>query len=188
LRAAYSIPTNLSIPAKTETVALFEQGGFFQSDVDVFLKRNHLPSVPVTMLSMGQTGMRICFPGLPGYSAGFGYDNCTGWGSMFGPLFMYYYLANPTSTGTVPAMPRGLNATATTTTVTVKWSPVSTANGYIAIIGTSSFFGVVPLEDDVTRGAQTTLRGLTPNTTYAILLAALDPAGPSPFKRSLLPS
>jgi hypothetical protein len=67
---------------------------------------------------------------------------------MFGPLFMYYYLANPTSVGTVPAMPRGLNATATTTTVTVKWSPVSTANGYIAIIGISSFFGVVPLEDE----------------------------------------
>jgi hypothetical protein len=68
---------------------------------------------------------------------------------MFGPLFMYYYLANPTSVGTVPAMPRGLNATATTTTVTVKWSPVSTANGYVAIIGISSFFGVVPLVHQV---------------------------------------
>jgi subtilase family serine protease len=128
----------------------------------------------------GTNGNANLFPGLPGYSAGFGYDNCTGWGSMFGPLFMYYYLASPTSTGTVSAMPRGLNATATKTTVTVKWSPVSTANGYIAIIGISSF-GVVPIEEDVTRGTGTVLRGLTPNTTYAILLAALDPAGASPF-------
>jgi kumamolisin len=131
----------------------------------------------------GSNGNANLFNGLPGWTAGIGYDNCTGWGSMFGPLFMYYYLATPTSTGTAPAMPRGFNATATATTLTVHWSPVSTAKGYIAIIGTSSFFGVVPIEDDVTRGTQVVLRGLTPNTNYAILLAALNTAGASPFNK-----
>jgi subtilase family serine protease len=131
----------------------------------------------------GSNGNANLFGGKPGYSAGFGYDNCTGWGSMFGPLFLYRYLANPSTTGTVPAMPRGLNAAATRTTVTVDWTAVPTANGYIAIIGSSSFFGVVPVTDDVTRGTKAVLRGLTPNTTYAILLAALNQAGSSSFNQ-----
>lgn len=46
LRSIYAITPQM--PAKpTETVAIFEQGGFVQADVDTYLKANKLPSVPV---------------------------------------------------------------------------------------------------------------------------------------------
>jgi subtilase family serine protease len=46
LRTAYSIPMHLS-PAKTETVAVFEQGGFDPNDVKKYESENNLPDVLV---------------------------------------------------------------------------------------------------------------------------------------------
>jgi subtilase family serine protease len=50
LRTCYGIPAfgNLS----PQTVAVFEQGGFYASDVETFLKRNSLPKPPVTFVSV----------------------------------------------------------------------------------------------------------------------------------------
>jgi subtilase family serine protease len=48
LRTAYSIPAHLS-PQKTQTVALFEQGGFAMSDIKKYETQNGLPNVPVTV-------------------------------------------------------------------------------------------------------------------------------------------
>jgi subtilase family serine protease len=46
LRTAYSIPMHLS-PDKTETVAVFEQGGFDLNDIKKYENENNLPGVPV---------------------------------------------------------------------------------------------------------------------------------------------
>lgn len=46
LRTAYSIPMHLS-PDKTETVAVFEQGGFDLNDIKKYESENNLPGVPV---------------------------------------------------------------------------------------------------------------------------------------------
>lgn len=46
LRAAYDIPVQLN-PAVTETVAVFEQGGFYKSDIARFERHYHISPVPV---------------------------------------------------------------------------------------------------------------------------------------------
>jgi kumamolisin len=50
LRTAYFIPSFGS--ATPQTVAVFEQGGFHQSDVDKYLERMRLPNRPVTFVSV----------------------------------------------------------------------------------------------------------------------------------------
>ena len=51
LRTAYLISDfGAAVP---QTVALFEQGGFLNSDVDTFLTQYHLPSVPVKRIGVG---------------------------------------------------------------------------------------------------------------------------------------
>jgi subtilase family serine protease len=51
LRTIYSIPTFGNLDNKT-VVALFEQGGFFKSDVETYLKKMKLPQPPVTFVSV----------------------------------------------------------------------------------------------------------------------------------------
>jgi subtilase family serine protease len=50
LRTAYFIPSFGG--ATPQTVAVFEQGGFHQSDVDQYLDRMHLPNRPVTFVGV----------------------------------------------------------------------------------------------------------------------------------------
>jgi subtilase family serine protease len=51
LRTIYSIPTFGNLDNQT-VVALFEQGGFFKSDVETYLNRMKLPHPPVTFVSV----------------------------------------------------------------------------------------------------------------------------------------
>jgi kumamolisin len=51
LRTIYSIPNFGNLDNQT-VVALFEQGGFFKSDVETYLKRMNLPHPPVTFVSV----------------------------------------------------------------------------------------------------------------------------------------
>jgi subtilase family serine protease len=51
LRTIYQIPTFGNLDNKT-VVALFEQGGFFKSDVETYLNRMKLPHPPVTFVSV----------------------------------------------------------------------------------------------------------------------------------------
>jgi subtilase family serine protease len=51
LRTIYSVPTFGNLDNKT-VVALFEQGGFFKSDVETYLNRMKLPNPPVTFVSV----------------------------------------------------------------------------------------------------------------------------------------
>ena len=63
LRTAYRIPTFGG--AASQTVAVFEQGGFFQYDVDTYLKRMHLPHPAVTFVGVN---------GFDGYVYDFGVE------------------------------------------------------------------------------------------------------------------
>jgi subtilase family serine protease len=63
LRTAYNIPAHLS-PAKTQTVALFEQGGFAQSDITKYENENGLPDVPVSVHKVNRYGGGIDNPGV----------------------------------------------------------------------------------------------------------------------------
>ncbi len=63
LRIAYNVPLELSQPG-TETVAVFEQGGFDPADVAKYEAQNHLPNVPVQDRNVNGYGGGIDDPGV----------------------------------------------------------------------------------------------------------------------------
>ena len=147
--------------------------GFFNPFVYSFFKQG--PSTAINDIFNGSNG-NLSVYGLPGYTAGIGYDNCTGWGSMSGDNFTIDYLFTPSIKGQPPAMPRGLSATATRTSITVQWTPVLNANGYIAVAALQYASSI-----DVTQRTKAVLGGLTPGTTYQVFVVALNKAGASQY-------
>lgn len=61
LRTAYVIPPQPGL-ARTQTIAIFEQGGYDKTDVTKFLSANHLPSVPNKVRLVNGTGNIITSP------------------------------------------------------------------------------------------------------------------------------
>ena len=69
--------------------------------------------------------------GIPGYSAGTYYDNCTGWGSIYGSGFAQALLLTPTKKGKAPGSFGGLSGTAQSTTAKLTWATSQGATGYL---------------------------------------------------------
>jgi subtilase family serine protease len=113
--------------------------------------------------------------GLAGYNAGPGYDNCTGYGSMFGELFAANSLVcHPLFVGNVPASPTGFRGTATATAASLKWAKTAGAQGYLIEVeqvdtGAVTFY--------IAPGTRVELTDLTPKTTYKLSLFGVNPAG-----------
>jgi subtilase family serine protease len=63
IRTAYGIPTYLS-PRKSQTVAVFEQGGFSESDIQEYQKQNHLPNIPVKVRNVNGYNGAIIDPNI----------------------------------------------------------------------------------------------------------------------------
>jgi subtilase family serine protease len=112
--------------------------------------------------------------GIPGYSAGLGYDNCTGWGSMDGQGFADVFLTTPTKKGTPPGKFGGLAGTAQSTTANLSWNPASGATGYL--VEATGPVDPIPLSY-VSTQTSVVISGLTPNTTYQIAVLALNRSG-----------
>jgi Fibronectin type III domain len=121
----------------------------------------------------GSNGNASLF-GIPGYNAGVGYDNCTGWGSMIGESFASSLLLTPTKTGTAPGKFGGISGTAQTTTAKVSWAPSSGATGYLIQVSPTNAF---TFNNYVSKGTKVELTGLAAKTTYFINVAALNPSG-----------
>ena len=63
LLTAYGIPPQTP-PAGTQVIGLFEQGGFFASDVAAYVTANKLPTVPVVPRSVNGYGTAVDDPGV----------------------------------------------------------------------------------------------------------------------------
>ena len=61
LRTAYDIPPQ-TLPNQTQTLAVFEQGGFFPADVARYVAANKLPTVPVKARSVNNYGTGVDDP------------------------------------------------------------------------------------------------------------------------------
>ena len=110
-----------------------------------------------------------------GFDAGPGYDDCTGWGSMYGPSLAATLLLMPTQTGTAPAAFGGLSGSAQATTANLTWTPSQGATGYLVCVGVP---GVGPLFFDyVSSGPSIEVTGLIPGTTYLAEVIALNRSG-----------
>jgi kumamolisin len=114
--------------------------------------------------------------GNPGFSAGYGYDNCTGNGSLWGAEFFPQFVATYVSPGTGPGGVNNVNVTAKATSAVATWDAVSGATGYLvtlANLGTGYFYA--PTQAYLTKQTQIKLTGLIPNTAeYSLSVWAIS--------------
>ena len=110
------------------------------------------------------------------YSAITGYDVATGWGSFKGATLLSS-LAGGGTTGTPPAAPTGLTATAGNAQVSLSWAVSSGATSYTLYRATSS--GAETSLITGLTGTSYTNTGLTNGTTYYYKVAAVNSAGTS---------
>src|SRR5258707_1375978 len=111
---------------------------------------------------------------IPGYNAGPGYDDCTGWGTMIGEEFASLYLTSPIKAGTLPGKFGGVTGTAQGTKAKLSWAQSNRATGYLVEL----LQGGNPIPFDyVSKGSSVELSGLAPDTTYEVLVYALNLSG-----------
>ncbi len=128
-------------------------------------------------VSDGNNGNALEF-GAAGFSAGYGYDNASGWGAMFSLTLVPDIALLSTWNGANPPPPaKTLKAVATGTSVKVTWVGPAAASGYL-VQGVSFTTGIsVPplLEGKGTTGA--IFSGLTPNTFYRFIVTSISAGG-----------
>jgi kumamolisin len=117
--------------------------------------------------------------GNPGFSAGAGYDNCTGngslWASNFFPQLADAYVSPTNGPGGIT----NLNvAVPNATTAVATWEPVTGATGYIVqLADLSAPFAYPPGSVYLTKKTTIKLTGLIPNTgNYSLIVWAISPS------------
>jgi kumamolisin len=119
--------------------------------------------------------------GTPGFSAGIGYDNCTGTGSLWGTGLAFQILTSVTQAGTPPSALTGLAAKAVkTSSAKIVWNASTGATGYVVNV----FHKVQGYQWNIsqsylTRTTEITVKGLVPNTQYAAYVGAVNKSGAS---------
>jgi len=119
--------------------------------------------------------------GIPGYTAGFGYNNCTGSGTPVGE--MDAYLALTAESGGKP--PSGFvfyPEKLTKTTAKVRWTPASGATGYVVTVRNyyyilNTFFRITLPVTTVTKETEIEFTGLEPNNPYECNVYAVSSGG-----------
>ena len=110
-----------------------------------------------------------------GYSAGYSYDNTTGFGSFSGQNLLVNLAVAPAASGTnPPPIPKELKATATPTSIHVTWTGAKGDSGFLVFALTQSFQTV---EVALQKERSATLTGLVPGKTYVVQIVAISPGG-----------
>jgi subtilase family serine protease len=114
--------------------------------------------------------------GNPGFSAGYGYDNCTGNGSLWGANFFPQLLITDVSATTGPGGISNLNVTAASTSAVATWTAVSGAVGYVVQLADLDVGYVYPpTKAYLTKQTKMKLTGLTPGTSnYSLIVWAIS--------------
>jgi subtilase family serine protease len=116
--------------------------------------------------------------GNPGFSAGAGYDNCTGNGSLWASNFFPQLVDAYVSPANGPGGITNLNvAVPNATTAVATWEPVTGATGYIVQLADLSIpFAYPPGNVYLTKKTTIKLTGLIPNTeNYSLIVWAISP-------------
>ena len=129
-----------------------------------------------TDVAVGTNGLLLSHNGIAGFSAGFGYDNVTGWGSIFGPTIVADIAIAPSFGDKNPPGPAtGLEGVVTSTSVTINWTAGTKAGGY-AVEAANTHTGS-RLANIIVHGTTTTYNDLAPNTVYEFLVISVSAGG-----------
>jgi subtilase family serine protease len=115
--------------------------------------------------------------GNPGFSAGPGYDNCTGNGSLWASNFFPQLVDAYVSPATGPGGITNLNVVPRSTSAVATWQPVPGATGYIVQLADLDLpFAYPPGSVYLTKNTTFKLTGLIPNTiNYSLIVWAISP-------------
>jgi subtilase family serine protease len=130
----------------------------------------------------GSNGYLPYYPGYPGYNAGFGYDNATGSGSIWGGGFALQVLISGTQAGTPPgSFTVSTKGTPTYYGASIKWTPSSGASGYaIGLYHEGVLYNIAEAYVEGPTKKSLQFLGLTANTTYTIYMWGFNASGGSP--------
>jgi hypothetical protein len=111
--------------------------------------------------------------GTPGYNAGFGYNNCTGAGTIYGGGFGVQILSSE-SGGTPPGYSRVFDPTLTDTSAAFHWTKGKGATGYVIglFLPQHDFF-----ECFVTKETNFTFKKLLPRSQYHFSVFGVNQGG-----------
>jgi subtilase family serine protease len=130
----------------------------------------------------GSNGYLPYYPGYPGYTAGFGYDNATGNGSIWGSGFGIQLLLSGTQTGSAPGSPtialkgkaKAMNATIEITAPSSGGTPSAYAVG---LYHAGALYNLVDAYVEKPTAKTLTFKGLTPGTLYTVFIWAYNASG-----------
>ncbi len=149
--------------------------GFLNPALYSFSKGGNVPFFDENDVVDGTNGSKPIYH-LPGYSAGPGYDDTTGWGSIIGYYFVRDFIVGPLVNGKrPPPPPSGLKGSTTSTTASITWNKADGATGY-AVLGAGPNY-ITPTA--FTTGNSTTIQGLSPGSLYSFFVYSLRKSGVS---------
>jgi subtilase family serine protease len=132
---------------------------------------NYLFSVPD-----GTNGDPALYGGVAGFSAGYGYTNCTGSGTIWGGVFATQVLTAQKGKGKAPAGFVFFFPKLTETTAKFSWTDADLADGYVLeLVGPGGLANTVT--GFVTKKRALTITNLTPKTNYALYAYAVNQGG-----------
>jgi kumamolisin len=123
----------------------------------------------------GTNGDPGLYGGTPGYSAGNGYTNCTGSGTIWGGGFGTQVLIARTG-GKAPAGFVFFTPKITSTTAEFRWTDADLATGYVFELAGPGFLAN-SATGFVTKKRTLTITNLTPNTGYTLYAYAVNKKG-----------
>jgi kumamolisin len=115
--------------------------------------------------------------GTAGFTAGYAYDNTTGWGSFNGNNLVLDMALYPVEQGsTPPALPSTPSAKSTATSITLSWKAARGDTGFVvsAYVDAAS---PTPVPALLVSGDTATITGLAPSTYYKIQVAPVSAGG-----------
>jgi len=129
----------------------------------------------------GSNGYLPFYPGYPGFSAGFGYNNATGNGSIWGSGYAIQLLLSGTQAGTAPGAP-GITlkgkVKATSAAITITAPSGGTPLGYaIGVYQAGSIYNKVTAYLAAPTATTFTIKDLTKETAYTVIIWAYNASG-----------
>jgi subtilase family serine protease len=144
--------------------------GFFNP---TFYNTTNIVTGPLLYPVIDGTNGNPSLYGTPGYNAGFGYNNCTGTGTIYGGGFGVQILSSGTG-GNPPGASRIFDPTLTDTSASFTWTAGKRATGYVVglFLPQHDFF-----ECFVTKETRFTFKNLLPKATYHLYVYGVSQGG-----------